>query len=228
MKSLFLFFALSAPAFAATSYILPGTSDSGVWDLVNTNYNATSTPAYPASGTTGAAWGGPIASTGSSSATFTRVTGGGYFISSGSGIYGGMSAAGGSYAVSDLAPLPNMANLIFQARLNLAPTSLVLNLNGGSQQIAATYAATTFVSTGSMGPIEDYAWQWDLTSYAGTINSYEIVFSVGAHQLIYGNVAGLTTISSSDSFAQAIPEPSAALLGLAGLVAFTGIRRRRA
>lgn len=224
MKSLFLLFALAAPAFAATSYVLPGNSESGVWDLVATNYNSTTTPAYPSSGATGTAWGGPIAAS-STSATFTRLSGIGYFIGSGSGIYG--NAAIGSYGIGDTAPMPNMANLIFQARLNQDPTSLVLNLNGGSQQLAATYAAKTFISNGSMGPIEDYAWQWDLSSYAGTITSYEIVMSVAVHQLIYGNASGLTTIASSDSFAQAVPEPSAALLGLAAF-AFTGFRRRRA
>jgi MYXO-CTERM domain-containing protein len=225
MKSLFLLFAFSAPAFAATSYILPGTSESGTWDLVATNYNSTTSPAYPSSGATGTAWGAPIAAS-STSATFTRLSGIGYFIGSGSGIYG--NAAVGSYGIADTAPMPNMANLIFQARLNQAPTSLVLNLNGGSQQLVANYALTTFVSNGSMGPIEDYAWQWDLSSYAGTITSYEIVMNVATHQLIYGNAPALTMISSSTSFAQVIPEPSAALLGLAGLAAFTGIRRRRA
>lgn len=225
MKSLFILFALAAPAFAATSYILPGISDSGSWDLVNTNYNGTTTPAYGTDSTTNSIWGGPIASTGTSSATFTRLTGGGYFIGSGSGLYGFMAA--GSFGIADIAPMPDMANLIFQARMNQAPTSMVLNFNGGNQQLAATYTAKSFFSAGGMSPIEDYAWQWDLSSYAGTITSYEIVLSVAAHQLVYGNAPGLTTIASSNSFAQAIPEPSAALLGFAAL-SFTCIRRRRA
>lgn len=222
MKSLFLLFAFAAPAFAATTYILPGTSDYGVWNLSNANYNASSTPsAYPTTRGTSASWGGPIASSGGSSATFTRLSGIGYFISSGSGIYG--TEVAGSYGISDLEPMENMANLIFQARLNLAPASLTLYLNDSSQAIAPTFSLVTDAGT----DIDDYAWQWDLTSYAGTINSYQIVLSANPHTVVYGNAPGLTTIASSTSFAQAIPEPSAALLGLAAL-GFAGLRRRRA
>lgn len=220
MKSLFILTALSAPTFAATSYILPGTSETGSWDLVNTNYNAASAPAYPSSGSSGAAWGGPIAAS-ATSATFTRLTGGGYFIGSGSGIYGSFGV--GSYGIADQSPMPDMANLIFQARINLAPTSLVLNINGGSQNLAPTYTSNSVFAT----DVYDYGWQWDLSSYAGTITSYEIVFSADAHQLIYGNAPGLTTITAGNSFLQVVPEPSSALLGIAAL-GFTCIRRRRA
>lgn len=224
MKSLLCLLSLAAPAFAATSYVLPGNAEYGVWNLNVANYNNSTGPGYPASGGTNSsalAWGGPIAATGSSSATFTRLTGSGYFISSGSGIYGTFPV--GSYGVSDVSPITNLSNLLFQVRLNQEPVSVTLNING----IATALPATGFLVTDNPTVNNDYAWQWDLSSLAGTITSYEIVVSVASNNLIYGNAADLTTISASDSYLQAVPEPSAALLGCAAL-GFTMIRRRRA
>lgn len=220
MKSLFCLLSLAAPAFAATSYVLPGNAEYGVWNLNNTSYNSTTTPAYPSSGATSTPWSGPIAAS-ATSATFTRLTGGGYFIGTGSGIYGSFGT--GTYGVSDAAPIANLSNLLFQARLNLEPVSVLLYLNGGSTAIPAS----GFLVSDNATIDNDYAWQWDLSSYAGTINSYQIVLSVPGNNLIYGNEAGLTTISASDSYLQAVPEPSAALLGCAAF-GLTFIRRRRA
>ncbi|MES2437773.1 MAG: PEP-CTERM sorting domain-containing protein [Verrucomicrobiota bacterium] len=240
MKSLSLFLALSAPAFAATSFVLPGASESGTWNLNRTNYNNGTSPAYPASGTISAvtqsnslAWGGPIAAT-STSATFTRLSGPGYFISSGSGIYG--TGVVNTYAVEDLAPMPDMVNLIFQARTNNPGlvgmtvgggfASVLLYLNGDiTTPIAATYSQAAAVLATAEDD-SDFAWQWDLSG-AGTITSYRIVIEANPHNAFYGNAADLTMVSASNSFVQAVPEPSSVLLGCAAL-GFTVIRRRRA
>lgn len=223
MKALFWITLLCAPAHAATSYILPGNAEYGFWDLKRDNYNPTISPAYPASGSTSTPWGGPIAAS-ATSATFTRLAGGGYFIGSGSGIYGSFGTV--SYGISDTAPMPDLANLIFQARMNLAPSSITLSLNGGSP-ITPGFINSTAAGSGSFGPISDFAWQWDLSAFAGTINSYQITLDFPANSLVYGNAPQLTTLSASDAFVQAVPEPSSMMMALATL-GFTLTRRRRA
>ncbi len=222
MKPLLTVLALTLPAFAATSHVLPGNAEYGSWDLNFTNYNSTTTPAYPSSGAgnTTLPWGAAINAS-ATSATFNRLTGGGYFISSGSGVYGSFNP--GSYVVADSAPTLDLSNLLFQSRLNLDPTSVLLNFNGLNQGITPTFSAVT--ANGTANP--DYAWQWDLRAYSGTIDSYEIVISLPGHGTIYGNESGLTTISASNSFVQAIPEPSSAMLGAAA-VGLVLLRRRRA
>ncbi len=232
MKFLLCSLALATPALAATSYVLPGNSETGFWDLNQTNYNHTTTTAYPASGFTSTAWGGPIAAS-ATSATFTRVSGGGYFIGSGSGLYGTTNP--NTYAVGDLAPMPDLASLIFQVRTNNPGfsmgsvgggfSSVLLYLNGGTTVIAPSHSlATAVLSTAADD--SDFAWQWDLSSY-GEITSYQILVEANAHNILYGNAPELTMISASDAFAQAVPEPSSALMGAAAL-ALTFIRRRRA
>lgn len=232
MKYILCIFLFAAPAFGATSYILPGNSETGFWNLNQANYNNSTSPAYPASGFTTTAWGGAIAAS-ATSATFTRLSGGGYFISSGSGIYGTTNP--NTYAVTDLAPMPNLANLVFQSRTNNPGvvmgsvgggfSSVLLYLNGGSTGITPTYSLATDVPS-TPADDSDFAWQWDLSGHGG-ITSYEIVIGVNAHNLVYGDAPELTRISASDSFAQAVPEPSSALTG-AAVLALTFIRRRRA
>lgn len=232
MKSLAFLLLLSPAAFAATNYLLPGTSETGTWNLNVANYNNSTSPAYPASGganNNALAWGGPIAST-STSATFTRVSGPGYFISSGSGIYG--TTVANTYAVDDLAPLANLSNLVFQARTNNPGfqmgasgggfASVLLYLNGSGTAIPSTYN----VYYPATATTSDFAWQWDLSSY-DEITSYRIVIEANPHAVVYGNAADLTRISASDSFAQVVPEPSSLFLGCAAL-GLTAIRRRRA
>jgi hypothetical protein len=233
MKSLTFLLVLASPTYAATSYLLPGNAEYGSWNLRNSNYNNSSSPAYPASGGTNSstiAWGGPIAAS-ASSATFTRFSGAAYFIGSGSGLYGTTNA--NTYVVEDLSPIPDLANLLFQARTNNpgivmgSPgggfASVLLYLNGGTTPIPATHLLSTAVPSSTNS---DFGWQWDLSSY-GTIDSYQIVIEANPHNLLYGNAADLTTISASDRFAQVIPEPSASLFGMAAL-GLTCILRRRA
>jgi hypothetical protein len=232
MKSLAFLLFLSPAAFAATNYILPGISETGTWNLNVANYNNSTSPAYPASGGTNnnaLAWGGPIAST-STSATFTRVSGPGYFISSGSGIYG--TTVANTYAVDDLAPMANLSNLVFQARTNNPGfqmgasgggfASVLLYINGSGTAIPSTYN----VYYPATATTSDFAWQWDLSSY-DEISSYRIVIEANPHAVVYGNAADLTRISASDTFAQVVPEPSSLFLACAAL-GLTAIRRRRA
>jgi hypothetical protein len=183
MKPIILLIALGSTLSAATHFILPGNSEHGFWDLNHINYNSTSSPAYPVSGATSTPWGGPIAAS-TTSATFTRVSGGAYFIGSGSGLYG--SQAPTTYAVSDGAPIAGLANLIFQARMNLAPSSVVLSLNGGAG-IAADFVNSSPAGSGSFGPISDFGWQWDLSGIAEPITSYQITLAMPANSLVYGN-----------------------------------------
>lgn len=232
MKSLAFLLFLSPAAFAATNYLLPGTSETGTWNLNVANYNNSTLPAYPASGganSSSIAWGAPIASS-STSATFNRVSGPGYFINGGSGIYGTTNA--NTYAVEDLGPMTNLSNLVFQARTNNPGivmgaagggfASVLLYLNGTGTAIPATYNLYVAASAST----SDFAWQWDLSSY-DEISSYRIVIEANPHNLIYGNAADLTRISASDTFAQVVPEPSSLFLGCAAL-GLTVIRRRRA
>lgn len=223
MRSILLLFATSSHLSAATVLLLPGTSETGFWSLNSTNYHSGTNPSYPVSGSTSTPWGGPIAAS-STSATFTRIAGGGYFIGSGSGIYGGFSPA--SYAVGDSAPLPDLETLIFQARMNLAPTSITLSINGGAG-LAADFFLSSPAGSGSFGPISDFAWQWDLRAVSDPINSYQITINLPENSLIYGNQPDLTSITAGDRFVQAIPEPSVPLSVIVGL-AFTLTRRRRA
>ncbi len=224
MKPIAFLLALTSPVFAATQFILPGNSESGTWDLINTNYNAGTNPAYPVSGATSTPWGGAIAAS-STSATFTRVSGGAYFIGSGSGLYGSQATA--AYVVADAEPMPDLANLIFQARMNLAPTSVTLTLNGGATAIPADFFSTTPAGSGSFGSISDFAWQWDLSEFVDPITSYEIAVAMPANSLVYGNEPSLTMVTAGDTYAQVIPEPSVSVLGLVA-AAFTLVRRRRA
>lgn len=224
MKFSLGFLALASSATAATSFILPGSSEHGFWDLNAANYNTASSPAYPVSGATSTPWGGPIAAS-STSATFTRLTGDGYFIGSGSGIYGSFNPV--TYRIADSSPVPNLANLIFQARTNLAPAAISLSFNGGNQALLPDFSNSVAAGSSMFGSISDVAWQWDLSAYAGTISSYEITIGMPGNSLIYGNAPALTTIAAGDRFLQVVPEPSSALLALTA-AGITLIRRRRA
>lgn len=214
MKSLFILLALSAPAFAAISYVLPGTTEQSAWNgLSNANYTPTSSTTSP--------W-GPITS--NTSATFAKASGPSYFY--GSGIYG-WHTAGSVYSFVDNAPISDLSTIVLQGRFNQAPLSVTLSLNGGSQNLTADFTAKQYFAPGGMGggTVDDYAWQWDLSSFGGTITDYTITFSAPPSTVIYSSAP--LTIDAGNTFAQVIPEPSVALLGFAAL-AFTGIRRRRA
>ncbi|MEO5713941.1 MAG: hypothetical protein ABIT37_10685 [Luteolibacter sp.] len=211
MKSIFCLIALSLPLSAAVTFSLPGTTEKSTWILNNSNYPSAT---YRAFGTADQPWGAPAAPTsGNSSALFDKTSGYGYM--SGSGF---MYTAGadGSFRIHDDSPIASMQTLVFQGGISDGPTAEpVLNINGGSQAIPATYFA---VLSGS--PYPDRAWQWDLSGISDPITSYEILFS--------GHFAVTSlTVDAGSSFVQVIPEPSVGLLGIAA-TGLTLIRRRRA
>lgn len=207
-------------ASAAVSYTpLSGNTEQGTWS----GLSATANPAPPALDslipTTG----------GGSSAVFTKVSGGAYYIGSGSGIYGSMDTSNpsgpypSSYTVSDSSPLADLATIIFQARTNLAPESMLLSLNGATSgplaNIAADYSLSVLASAG----IFDRAWQWDLSDIAEPITSYTISFTTPAHTLIYASSPLM--VDTSDTFTQVIPEPSSLVCLSAGALLL--VRRNR-
>lgn len=227
MKPLFTLLALSAPAFAAINITLDGTTESAVWTgLNNTNY--TVGMGFPTHGTSTNPWPNAIAANSGSSAgaTFNKVSGSGYFAS------GSLYDAGlaGTFHLADSGPQASLATIVFQADLGGSFASgPVLNINGGTQGLVPDYFATSpgsylFSFGGPPGPTTNVAWQWELSGFGGSINSYKIVWSSA-------NSAHLTqyqyNLATSDTFTQAIPEPSAGLLGVAAL-GLTLIRRRRA
>ncbi|GAA5128920.1 hypothetical protein JIN84_02620 [Luteolibacter yonseiensis] len=213
MKSLALLLALSAPAFAAVTYTLPGTTESGTWTFNRTNYPvATYNGEFPNAANP---WGAPAAvSSGSSSALLNKVSGSSAYMASGGFMY--TAGTSSSFTLSDSSPLASLATIVFQGKISDdfsgAPT---FSYNGGTQALAADF---TTVWTAAGYP--DRAWQWDLTGISVPITSYEINFT--------GHFAANSfTLDASDTFAQVIPEPTSALLGFAAL-SFTCIRRRRA
>ncbi|MET0261258.1 MAG: hypothetical protein ABW223_00055 [Rariglobus sp.] len=100
---------------------------------------------------------------------------------------------------------------------------------GGSGQVNATFASvlsgpvTVFVeAVGMEVAFYDYAWQWDLSSIAGTITGVSIVTDVPVHTSVTG-----VQIALGDTFASsAIPEPSA-YAAIAGALILAGACMRR-
>ena len=225
MKSLFALIIFSAQASAAINLSLPGTTESAVWTGLNSS-NYTSAAGFPGYATTTNLWPHALTADAGSTAgaTFDKVSGGGYFASS--SLYD--AGTPGIFHLTDSAPIGNLANIVFQADVGSAFAGApMLNINGGAQAIAPNYFTSSsgnYLSGfgGPPSPTTNYAWQWDLSAFGGSINSYEIVWSTAAHGTIYE-----LNLSAGDSFVQAVPEPGTGLLGLAAL-GLTFIRRRRA
>lgn len=210
LKSLAFLVVLAADAPAALTFTLPGNSRKDTWSTLNSanrTPNATSTDPW-----------GPFLSD-AGTATFAKTSGPAYFISSNAGIYG-WHTAGSGYSIAESVPIDDLATIVFETRMNQA-VSVVLNYNGGNQNLVATFSAISTVSAG----ISDYAWQWDLSAIPVEITRYEIVVDAPPSTFIYSSSP--VTLSTSDTFTQVIPEPASglALLGSAGLLA---LRRRRA
>jgi len=210
----------AACASAAISYTLPGNTEVGTWSNL---YKLTGVnPNPPALDTLIAASG--------SSATFTKISGPAFYTSSGSGIYSAnVMDFGGTYpssfSVSDESPIVDLATIVFQARVNLVPSSILLSLNGATSGALANIEATFTTSALASADIFDYSWQWDLSGVTEEITSYEISFTVPGHGVIYASSP--LTVQTSDSFVQVVPEPTTGLLAIAPL-AFVALRRRRA
>ncbi|MGD7654622.1 MAG: hypothetical protein ACQCXQ_15495 [Verrucomicrobiales bacterium] len=207
---------------AALTINLPGTSEQELWDNLNSStYNSTNgfTGSY---GNPTADWSAAIAgSTGN--ATFDKTSGGGYF--SGSSLYN--AGIPGSFSISSTSVLPAIATLVFQidaASAAAIGADPVLTING-TTTVAAAFSAendgdflTYNYTTGTFSPTANLAWQWDLSGE--TVTSWEITFSTTPHASIYE-----LAVDSGDSFAQAVPEPSAVIVST--LSAALLLRRRR-
>ncbi len=206
MKSLLCLFALAVPSFGAISFSLPGASESASWTLTSAVH-----PGFNTFGTAANPWASAVTpDAGTASAVLNKTGGSGYI--GGSFLY--TAGAVGSFSISDSSSIPSLATIVLQGKISDPLASMVLNYNGGSQALPATFSA---VVAGSGYP--DRAWQWDLSGISG-ITSYEILYS-GHH------AANSLSVTTGDSFLQVIPEPSTGMLGLAAL-GLTFIRRRRA
>jgi hypothetical protein len=228
MKHLMLAaFAATATSHAAVSLSLSGNTETSGWDNLNASNTYWTENAYPTAYPGAAAWPAPVAanmagSTGS--AVLMKESGNGYF--AGSSIYDG--GGSGTFSVSDDSPIASLATIVFQADVGTSIGVLpVLNYNGGGQAIAPDFSSITEgdyltfnFSTGESFPTLNYAWQWDLGGL--DVTSYEIVWgSVPNNHLTQYEF----NLATSDSFVQAIPEPSSAIL--ISLVSFALFRRRR-
>jgi len=227
IKTLTFLLACASFSHAAITIDLPGNQETSGWNQLTHANPFWTTNGYTTSYPGATLWPGSIAanmSGSTGSAVFSKLAGNGYFASA--SIYDGGGA--GTYSVSDATPLSNLATVVFQldvgTDIGITP---VLNFNGGAQalapdfstQVAGNYLTLDF-GTGSMSPTENHAWQWDLTGLG--VTSYEVVWgSLPNNHLTQYEL----NLSTSDSFTQVVPEPSALLLSLGGLL--LTLRRRR-
>lgn len=227
--SLALFFAAAAcshGAFIAVS--LPGTTQYDGWEELT----ATAQPAYSSAalGSANAAWPEAFGSNaaGSGDALFNKISGGGYFASS--GVYQGFSGSG-SYTVYDSTALAGLATVVLQFEANYgvgaAPAigeQPTIYLNGSTTGIAATYTETLLEAGVKVPANSIFAFQWDLSGESTPITSFHIDWTgPSAH----GQITGIQ-LNQGSTFSQVlgVPEPASALLGFASL-ALAGLRRRR-
>lgn len=224
---------------------LPGTTQYDAWTTLHSAANP-GFPTFPGSG----AWPGAIGSNLGGDAELTKVAngaGGGPFPAGGSLYFGGFSGDintfGGTLSVGDSTPVADLANLVLQIDIGEAATYdffdhvlPVLNLNGGAQALAASYAViTSRVSTGVFqtpeGPEEVYRnvhlLQWDLSGISEPITSFSIAFSGAQHAQIYGMRLDQSDVFASLAPTQAVPEPASMALLLVGVAALGVGRLRR-
>lgn len=206
MKSLLCLFALAVPSFGAISFSLPGASESASWTLTSAVH-----PGFNTFGTAANPWTSAVTpNAGTASAVLNKTGGSGYI--GGSFLYTAGNV--GSFSIAGTSSIGSLATIVFQGKISDVFDSMVLNYNGGSQALPATFS-TVVPGTG----YPDRAWQWDLSAVSG-ITSYEIFYS-GHH------AANTLSVTTGDTYLEVIPEPSTGLLGLAAL-GLTFIRRRRA
>lgn len=223
--------ALLNPAIALVDPLLAGNAEFEIW----TGLTAANNPGYPDFFTFSNPWPSPISPTGVGSAGnagFDKVAGGGY--PAGSSIYNFVTP--GTYSVTNDSPLPDLETVTFQLDLGEGDSFFladpVLNYNGGTQALGATFSkqgvggiAFTNPQTGDADTTRLFGFQWDLTSISGGISEYQIVWTTDAHTTTYE-----LRLDSGDSFEgnsiTAIPEASAGI-GVLGLMGWAGLRRRR-
>jgi hypothetical protein len=222
---------------------LPGNTQSDYWS--NANLGAAANPgygSYPGNGP----WPGPIESgtpnVGTDGdATLHKVAdgaAGGPFPATASIYMGGASFTpnllGGTLAVRDATPLPELTKIVFQLQVGGAFGHVfyndvlpVLNYNGGSQALVAdSVEVLEIFDTLTPDPsgsetikISTYRMEWDVTGLG--ITSLEILYSgIQHHQLHQLRL---------DQTNYVVPEPSSvvlAALGLAGALVLAWTKRR--
>jgi len=148
---------------------------------------------------------------GSGDAVLTRVSGNHY--PAGAGLYG----SGSVLTLADATLTANVGQIVFQGIVNhfdVAPFSLTLNYNGGSQALAATSSSS--VLTG--GAADYYTYSWDVSGL-GALGSYTLTLGAGFSQVLAFQV---------DQIAAApVPEPSSYALMAGGLGLVGWLARRR-
>jgi hypothetical protein len=210
---------------AALSISLAGQSESARWASL-------SSANYPGAGGTSAffrptvAWPARIVGNGtpSSSATFFKESGGGYFATS--SVYD--AGVAGTYSLADDSPLNGLQTIVLQldvgSVIGVAP---VLHWNGGQQSMVAQFYAMSSGSYSASSPdgivaSSNHAWQWDLSSVQDPITSYQIVWGSRTNDHL---TQFEINVAASNQFTQVVPEPSALLLGLCSI--FVCFRRQR-
>lgn len=213
-------------------YNLQGTTRTDGWEnMISFVYSGVLTPpGFPGS----ASW------TTSIEANQSGSNGGGEFIKTSlngypasAGVYSPFTLSG--YRVFSNSPLSSAETIVFQiymttgeggSALSTLPT---LNLNGGTQALAANFSALTYnqmsgtVPGGGDGePLFDQvlAYQWDLSAFDSQITSFQINFNVTSHSTIYG-----LQVDQSSVFAAVVPEPGSA--GLFAVAAICWVMRRK-
>lgn len=228
MKYLFLAILPALSANAAVTVSLPGESARAGWDQL-TNANFGPAAGFPTYGTKHLPWPTQIAPNvagTTATASFSKLSGSGYFASS--SIYDGGSPGLYSIAGSSVVPFETIVlQLDVGTPIGVLPT---LNFNGGSQALAADFEfvsdgdyETFNLVTGESGPTINRAFQWDLSGFDEEIVSYEISWGSVSDDHFTQYAFDLTV---GDTFAQAIPEPTSAVLAALGLAAICGRRRR--
>lgn len=212
-SSIAIVLALSSLAsHAALTIPLPGNQESATWS----DLSAATYPGYGSHGDSTANWPGSLsANLGTTSSVIDKVDGTSGYVSSSNYIYDG-GVPGGTFILSDANPISGLQTIVFQIEANQAPDSISLSYNGGTQALAAD-----FTTSGTGDDYMLFAYQWDLSG-EGAISDYSITWVNPAPHTLTKRF----DLDSSDQFAQAIPEPSVAIL--ISTLSLSLFRRRRA
>lgn len=223
-----------------TPYISTFTDASGLGAIVTTdewtNLSSTNHPGYPGIGA--AAWPAPIGSDTLSSrlAVLQKAAAGAadttdfLAASSGGGIYAFMSNT--HFEISVGVPQTGVTSIRLELSMspgatgldNFGTPSLILSTSSGLvtlSPISSALVGQTPVNIPGFGDtnIDLQSFTWDVSSFAGDINSFVIDWQVDQHSITYG--------AQVAEGAAAVPEPSAALLlSLAGAVGVVRMRCR--
>lgn len=205
--------------------LLNGNQEVEEWtDLTSANH-----PGFPGFGNLEDLWPSAIESNSGSTgnASFNKQSGGGY--PSGGSIYPHFTP--GTFVISSDTGLSDVSQVVLQVDSGSggynAPT---LSFNGGNQLLAADFVDAFeggFVSGfgGPLSPTTNVVAQWDLSSFADDISSFEVLFTSAEDA---DAIFQLNLDSSDGVFArvQAVPEPGAFACLLFGSFALAGLRRR--